>query len=659
MIAAVLCAAFTLWQPTLAQTNGSASLNYDNADLRVFVDNVATRTGRSFIIDPRLAGKVTIISPPGSSLNADEVWEVFLATMQVHGYTVIPVTESDYKIIPSELATKQPGTSLSTASPSDIVTRIVRLNFIDARSARTYLEGIAGDRSQIVAVAETNNLILVDTKANVERLLKAIGTVDQDMTVMEAVRLENASAAEVAAVLRDMVSQGVGEGARVNAVSVVAVEASNTVLLRGNEKSIQRLLPVVRSLDQAGTSEVDLSVIYLNHADAEEIVPLLTEMIDKSYSGEGVTRRPSIVHHKETNALIINADTETQRTIASVVRQLDIRRPQVLLEAIIVEVSDNAARDIGLQYALGGENAGFATQSFSNTQPDLLAGVGAAFFQNGTQGSTTVTTTAPDGTVTTTTTDGEPLPGADQLIEAAVGSLLGLNGFSIGGGTVQDGNLFAAILTAIESDTDSNVLSTPFAVTLDNQTALLSVGQEIPVTVGETVGTELSNTFRQVERKEVGIILEVTPQISEGNTIRMNIRQEVSSINGALSNLNSEFVTNKASVSTAAIAEDGEILVLGGLIDDNVQNTTNKVPVLGDLPVAGALFRGTSRSQRKSTLMVFIRPTIMRDRATAEAATARKYDYMRQQKLKRANGKEPDLNQLFLDRVGAIPSGTY
>ncbi|NHK29071.1 type II secretion system secretin GspD [Parvularcula flava] len=642
--------------PAFAQQAGSqqagASINYDGADIRDFVESVSLRTGRSFVIDPRLQGQVTIFSPPDATLTSDEIWELFLATMQVNGYVVLPITEGEYKIVPGEQTTRAGGIGTADAGGA-IVTRILRLDNVDARTAATTLRGLHSERGLVTPVPESNSVVIVDTASNVDRLVEVARDFDRDTSIVRSIRLESAIATEVASTLRELLAGAATETRRGNATSVVAVPASNTVIIRGTPADVSRLVPLVEELDRNGASQVDLSVVYLNHANAEEIVPLLTTMIETSYGVESVTRKPSIAAHKETNALIISADPETRRIIQQVVAQLDIRRPQVMIEAIIVEISDTLARDLGLQYVVGGEDMPFSSTRFNQNSPNLLAGVGAAYLYNNRE---TQTVTDADNNTTTTTT--ELIPGTEELIDAAIGSLLGVNGFSLGGGGVSDdGTLFAAILTAVQNDTQSNILSTPFAVTLDNQTARLSVGQEIPVTTGEAVGNDLENAFRQVERQEIGVILEVTPQINEGNTVRMQIIQEVSSVNGALTQANRDFVTNKSVVETTAVAEDGEVLILGGLIDDNSQLSESKVPLLGDIPVAGNLFKGTSRTNRKSTLMVFIKPTILRDRRTSEAVTARKYNYARQQQLLKMDGEVPPIDILIEDFLGAAPAG--
>jgi general secretion pathway protein D len=623
---------------TVAQGNVSVLNDYEGADIRAFIRMIAAQTGRTFVIDPGVGNKkITIIAPPDANLTDAEVWELFLATMQINGFAVLPISEGEYKIIPSELATRSASTN-GTPAGGEFVTRVVRVDYVDVRAVANALKGLHSQRGIVTPILDSNSLVIVDTAANVSRMLAVIDRTDRDTAVVKSIKLQNAYASDVASVLSDLVRRN-GEGLSGVGTDVVAVDSSNTIILRGNPKELARLEPIVRDLDLAGNAKVDFSVLRLNHADAEEIVPLLQDMIDGSYGTESAARKPSIVFHKQTNSLIINADADTQRVIQSVVRQLDIRRPQVLIEAIIVDISDQVVRDLGLQYIISGDGDNsavpFTSTSFTNTQPNILATAASAFLLG---------------------EDGQDVPGRETIIDAAVSSLLGINGGVLGGGGQSgDGTLFAAILTAIQTDTDSNILSTPFAITLDNQTARLQVGQEIPVTSGEALGADLNNTFRQVERKEVGIILEVTPQISEGDTVRLDITQEISSINGALTALNSDIVTNKAVVTTSALADDQEILVLGGLIDDDIQITQNKVPVLGDIPGAGFLFRGTSSTNNKGTLMVFIKPTILRDKVTAAAATQRKYDYARRQQMIKQANEQPAIDLLVEEYLGVDP----
>jgi general secretion pathway protein D len=618
--------------PAFAQTT---SLNFEEADIREVINLVSLRTGRSFVVDPRIAGRVTIIAPADSELTAQETWQMFLATLQVNGYAAIAIGDNEYKIIPVEFAARQ--SAKNTGQGSEIITRIVRLDYVDARSAQNTLQGIASVNAVISPVVESNSLIIVDTAANVSRILGIIDRIDRDNSVVRSIALQNAVAEDVANTLREVVGGGQGEGQRASPLMIVPVEASNSIILRGGKREVERLLPVIESLDQAGASPRDLSVIYLNHAEAEDIVPLLKDVITDGTSNDSTRRKPSIGFHEPTNALIINADPETQRIIQRVVTQLDIRQPQVLIEAIIVDMSETTARDLGLQYLMGGSGSGavpFAGSSFDGTSPNIYSAAASAYLL------------------------GTGTPISDDIVANSISSLLQTRGglFGIGGRDSQ-GNVYGAILNALQSDTDSNVLSTPSVVTLDNKPARLSKGQEIPVTVGEAVGDNLTNAFRTVERLEVGIILEVTPQINEGNAVLLEISGEISSISGALTGANGDFVTNKTTISTMTLAEDGEILVLGGLIDSDQQLNESKVPFLGDIPLAGGLFRSSSRSSRRSTLIIFIRPTIIRNADTARSVTARKYEYVRQRQQEFRLRDKPEIDAIINEYLGKEPEG--
>ncbi|MEM9989457.1 MAG: secretin N-terminal domain-containing protein, partial [Pseudomonadota bacterium] len=502
----------------------------------------------------------------------------------------------------------------------------------------------------------------VDTTLNVERVMDVLRQIDIDDSVVRSLTLENVAAIEVANTLMEIIGVQGGESAR-QGVSVVPVDASNTIILRGNVDEVARLLPIVKDLDQKGSGRVAIDTIYLNHADAEELVPILQQLIDSSAGGEGGTAMggitPSVAFHKPTNALIVNAPPDMQRHIRSIVGTLDIRRPQVLIEAVVVEISNTTARELGVQYLTGGGNLPVSGANFANTQPNLVSTAGAAYFLGpGSEPRTrTITTTNADGTVQVTEEqvfdNNDPSNAvAGQLVEAAVGELLGLNGFLFGAADQQDdGSVYGVLVSALQTDGDSNVLSVPSVTLLDNETALLQVGQEIPIVTGEATGADFQGGFRTIERKDVGNILEVTPQINEGNTVQLKIRLEVSSI-GAFTALTEDIITNKSTVETVALAEDGQTLVIGGLIDNDRRETETKVPLLGDIPVVGNLFKGQSRSEEDMTLMVFIRPTILRNSFTADNVTARKYEYVTQQQQSRSKSGDQRLNNVMQNYIG-------
>jgi general secretion pathway protein D len=338
-----------------------------------------------------------------------------------------------------------------------------------------------------------------------------------------------------------------------------------------------------------------------------------------------------------------------QRTLGEVVRQLDTRREQVLVEAIIVEISDTAARKLGVQFLLGGKpgsNIPFAATNYSNAAPNILTIAGAVAARD-----LNTTTTTINGNTTTTTTNN---PVSDQLAQAAVNSVLGAAG-AFGGFATNVGNngVFGAIINAVQQDNKSNILSTPSVVTLDNQEAKILVGQEVPITTGEKLGNNFDNAFRTVQRQNVGIQLEVKPQVNEGDAIKLFIRQEVSSIAGPVSNNGSDLILNKREIQTTVTVDDGQIVALGGLLDDNERRTIEKIPLLGDIPGLGQLFRSRAKSREKTNLMVFIRPTILRNAEDARKLAERRYGYIRDQQLLLRPNEEPSLDELVRDYMGA------
>ena len=649
--AALLCAAAS---PALAQADRrecGAELNYENADIRAVVDEIAVRTGRTFLLDPRVQGQITIKSPPNGGICADEAWELFQAMLRVHGFAATPIGGKKYKIVPVQDAPRAGG-AVGAGVGGDLVTEIVRLNYVDAREAAANLTQIISQQGVAAPVRSGNAIILVDSSDNVERLKQVLAKIDRDPTVYRTIGLNNASATEVARVVTSLAREIAEEGgAAPSPVSVVPVEASNSILIRAEPSMINRLSTVVSELDRMGEAQADLSVIALNHADAEELTPLLRELAGAQTAAAASSdpnapvapiaapfgrQRAVISFHKQTNSIIISGDADIQNTLREVIAKLDQRRAQVLVEAVIAEISDRTAKELGVQYFLGnteGDRVPFSATDFSGAAPDIFSALGEQILG------------ADDAT------DAKKL-----LRDAALRSLLGVSGFGLGlGGSTKDGTVFGAMLTAIKEDDTSNVLSTPSVVTLDNQEAQLSVGQEIPITTGEAVGDNFSNAFRTVSREQVGTILEVTPQINEGGTITLKIRQESSSIDGPIISDSTDLITNKREISTTAIVDDGEFLVLGGLIDETRSTREDKVPLVGDIPVAGTLFKNRSKQKDRRTLMVFIRPTILRDQDTAGRATSKKLDYLRARDLLQIGRPDSALDRLIEQATGLAP----
>jgi general secretion pathway protein D len=633
-------------------------LNFRDANIRAMIDDISMMTGKTFILDPRVQGKITIISR--EPIPTADVFDMFLSALRVYGFTAVPTKGGAYKIVPDEIAIADRTATGNDVPDDQLVTEVFRINHVDAITALNTVKPIIHRQGRAIAHRSNNFLVVVDYAGNMDRIRNLVRSIDRDTATTKLVSLVNTSTEEMAETISALRASGVEES-RNNALKVIPVISSNTLILKGDDNVINELLPIIKDLDSRSATKGDIEVVYLKHADAEEIVPIL-EQISRSISS-GVTAaasprpagdippvnagfnvaggaqnngaRATISHDKGTNALIISASPDMQKALESVIRKLDVPRAQVIIEAIIVEISDQAAKELGVQYVLsGGEgsNIPFSATNFSATAPNVLATTGALVVDD----------------------DSPFAEQGDAIRNAAVNSILGLNGFVGGFAGESGGTIFGVILNALKQDITSNILSTPFLTTLNNQAANLIVGQEIPVTSGEVLANDNSNPFRTVTRQEVGIRLDVTPQINEGDQIRLQINQEVSSVEEAIVTTSTDFITNKRQIQTTVMAEDGEIIVLGGLIQQDERVTLNKVPLLGDIPVLGNLFKSEAKSLGKTNLMVFIRPTILRDSADIKSVTQQKFQYTRQQQLERASeGAEAGIDVILRDVIGA------
>lgn len=651
-----ICLSLGLSANALAQDRDCAgSVNFEQADIRTVITDFAMRTGFKFVVDPRVNGTVTIKSGPNGGLCADEAWELFQAALRVSGFTASPINGDSYKIIPIQEGARS-ASPVGEGQAGNYVTQIVRLKYVDAREAAATLTQIVSERGVVSPVRTANALILVDVADNVERMQQILNQIDQDTTVYRTIALENMSAIEAARIVGDLAKEFSEESSgQRTSVQVLPVEASNSILVRAEPTVLARITRVIAELDRTGGASSALSVITLKHANAEEMVELLRS-IAGAQPDAGLTTGDNVVATRlgadtnitvdpATNSIIISGDAAIQQMLKDVIGQLDVRRAQVQVEAIIVEVSDNTARELGIQYFLSGDGSEngrvpFSATNFQDATPNVIGAAGALLLNDPLGGD--------DDTDT-----------GDAVAEAALQSLLGVNGFLLGGaGTLSDGTIFGAILTALQQDDESRVLSLPSITTLDNSPAKLSIGQEIPITTGEAAGDNFSGgAFRTVSREEVGVILEVTPRITDGNTVTMEIIQETSSVAGQILSTSTDLITNKSIFETTALVDDGDILVIGGLIDQTEQYLDSQVPLLGDIPVLGNLFKTQSKSTDRRNLMVFIKPTIIRDRDTAKAATDKKLDYIRARELLSSGRPTSEIDRL-IDQATGISGAT-
>jgi general secretion pathway protein D len=649
------------------------SLNVRDVDVRVFVQDVARVTGRTIIVDGKVDGKVSVAT--SRSLSRSEYFEVFLVTLRANGLVAVPSSGGTLRVQRVDSAAGQPGQVGGSSAANQFVTEVFRLKSIDAKSAAETLRPIVSKDGSVTANAGANSVVVVDFADNVRRVRQIISRIDRDIGATAMLHLDNAPAREVANALQALAGSS-GENAP-GITRIAAVESSNSVILRGEPGAVAHMAMTARDLDRQAARDTEIKTYWLKHADAEKLLPVLLALVGQSGaiiapttpqqggappaappqlsggSSGGIARYANTVvtRYEGANAIIIAGNSEVQRMLSGTIADLDTRRDQVLVEAIIVEISDTAARKLGVQFLLGNAKNGFAATNYSNASPNILS-LGGAYAATK-LGTTTTKVTAPDGTVTeTTSTTNSDL--SNTLQQAAVSSIMNATG-GFGGYTHQfgDGTIFGTILSAVRSDTDSNILSTPSVLTLDNQKASLLVGQEVPITTGEALSSgNFDNKFRTVQREKVGIQLEVRPQINAGGAIKLALRQEVSSIAGPVSNDNSDLIINKRELETTVTVDDGQILALGGLLDDNERRTIERIPLLSDIPGLGELFKSRARSRVKTNLMIFIRPTVLHSKEDGEALTTQRYGYIRGQQAQKSPDMEPSIDTLVRDYMG-------
>lgn len=681
-----------------AQAHAQTTLNVRDADIRAFIADAAKVTGRTFIIDNRVQGKVTVVTD--RPLSRAEYLEVFLSTLRANNLVAVPTANGAFRVQPLDNAAQQPTRVGSAgASRNAFVTEIIRLRSVDAQSALETVRPLVSQQGSVTANRAGNSLVVVDFADNIRRVREVLRRVDNDNASTRVVTLQNAGAREIAAALQALGQAGQGAAAPGGqGVSVVAVESSNSIALRGDAPTVARLVAVAAELDRKAKNGTEIRVVFLENADAEQLLPVLQQLVGQApdqpqpqqqlgrssfgaSDGAGNTAgvapsaptpvptsapaagggngQPAITtqggrtaavvtRFAGANAIVIAAPADIQRQLSDVIRQLDTRREQVLVEAIVAEVSDATAQALGAQFLLGDLSGGaFAASTYSNTAPNILTIAGAIAARE----LSTTTVTTGNGQVVTSTNNTV----SDQLAQSALSSILGTSGGFFGGGGQIGSTVFGAIINAVKSDTASNLLQAPHLITLDNQQASILVGQEIPITTGQALSNNFDNAFRTVQRENVGIQLDVRPQINSSGAVKLQVRQEVSSIAGPVSADNTELILNKRAIENTFVVDDGQIVVIGGLLDDSERRTIEKIPFLGDLPAIGALFRSKARSRTKTNLMVFIRPTILRTREDSRRVTEQRYGYLRQLQGSALPNQEPSIDQLVRDYMGAAP----
>lgn len=611
--------------PSSEKETDNFTLNMPNADISALISLVSQRTGKNFIVDPRVKAKVTVISSTPS--NAEELYEVFLSVLQVHGFAAVPQGDI-IKILPEVTARTGPVPNLSSVLPrtssDQLVTHVIKIDNVPAAQLVPILRPLVPQQGHLAAYTATNSLIITDRAGNINRLLRIIKRIDVgDNGRVEIIKLQHASSAEIIRIINSLEGKNRTNG---GTLKMASDDRTNSLLLSGDKTSRLRVRSLIAHLDTPLDTGGNTKVVYLKYAKAEELVNILTGVSQGQSKigisiepGNGSSSAPPVANNKkgqlrpqvanttqgniqastesnfdiqadpQTNSLIITAPPGEMKNILAVVRQLDIRRAQVLVEAIIAEVSEGTARELGAS-AVAGSRTG---------KPVVVSNLGGA------------------------------LAGAASAY--ADPSQIG-NGLSMLIGNDGKNTDIGFLIRAIASDSENNILSTPSLVTLDNEEASIIVGSNVPIITSSEVRNG-NNPFQTIERQDVGIKLKIKPQINEGDTIKLVIEQEVSQVEANSSAGAADIVTSKRTINTTVLIDDGQTLVLGGLIDDNSTESIDKIPLLGDIPILGKLFQYKKKSHSKRNLMVFIHPTILRDSRTAQYYSSEKYNYLRSKQM--------------------------
>ncbi len=624
LIAPCICACLLLGFSSAAGAQ-TVTLNLKDASIRALVGTVAEATGNNFVVDPRVKGKVTVIS--GGPIQVDELYQVFLAVLKVHGFATVPAGEV-IKVVP--VASGKTDSTLGATdgrpgSGDELVTRVVHLENVPAAQLVPILRPLVPQQGHLVAYPQSNVLIISDTAANVARLASIIGRIDvSGEAEVEPILLRHASAQEVVRILTTLIpAQGKAE-ATGSPVRFVADERTNSVLVSGDKESRLQVRAIVGHLDTPSEEQGNTHVIYLRYAKATDLVPILEGVVTGATGAPKVGKAPAggrgevkIQADEAMNALIITAPPDVIASLKSVVRQLDLRRAQVLVEGVIAEVQSDKVTQLGVQW------------QFTNNPNDNKTTIGGTNF---TLGGQSIVNLAQDPSAVG--------PGLSVGYIDGTVSILGTEILNIG-----------ALIQALSADSESNILATPSVVTLDNEEAEFIVARNVPFVTGQFTSTGagdgVTNPFQTIERQDVGLVLRVKPQVNEGDAIKMEIEQEVSNLLPSTSAAPFgdaqavDLITSKRSIKTSVLVEDRSMLVLGGLIDEDLQQSEERVSGLGSIPLLGYLFKAERTSKSKRNLMVFLRPHILRDVARADVISNRKYNYIRAEQLRVREHRSP------------------
>ena len=595
----LLLTLLALVKPVTAANEETWKVNLKNADIREFVTQVSTITGRSFVVDPRGKGNVTVIS--SAAMNEDAIFEVFLSVLRVHGYAAVPAGNVT-KIVQQVLA-KQSGNPrdfLTSGRSEELITSVIPVRNSPSSELVKILRPLIPQYGHVAGIDSPNVLIVSDHADNIARLSSIVKRIDvADDQAVEIIDLQESWVEDMVALLEQLAPDQIGKGAKgPNRITVVASERTNSLIIKGDKESVRRTKSLINRLDVPANRSGSTQVIRLAHSNAEDLAEILKNIISESEDKDDnnditVSIQPDVT----LNALVIRADPSTMLELKGIISSLDIRRLQVLIEAAIVEVTTDFSKQLGTEL----------------------------FVADAASGNVPVGMTAPSGTLAQIL--------QNMALDSSTSIDLGTAPLIAGGRISESGTSFGVIIRALSSNADTNLLSTPSITTMQNEEAKIVVGQNVPFRTGSTVtGSEgASNPFTTIQREDVGLTLEVTPFIHDGNLIRLKIHQEVSEVDpaslGAIGSAGSaDLITNKRTIDTTILVDNEEVIIIGGLMRDKETDTSSRVPVLGSIPGLGVLFRSQSTKIEKQNLLVFLRPTVLASRAAITETTNRKFN---------------------------------
>ena len=597
----------------------SGTLNLKNADIREVVTQISAITGKSFIIDPRVKGNVTVVS--NTKMDRDTTYELFLSVLRVHGYAAVP-SGNVIRIVQQVLAKQSgnPGDFSDNTSSEELVTQVISVRNTASAELVKILRPLIPQYGHIAGLTSPNALIISDHASNIARLAEIVNRIDvAETSTTEIVQLKEAWVEDMVALLEQLAPEQIGKGAKgPNKITLVASERTNSIVIKGDPGSISRVVALIKQLDIPANRAGTIQVVRLAHSDAAELAAILKELISQNGKGDkpGQDIATSIQADEALNALVIKADPSTMAELKDIIAKLDVRRLQVLIEAVIVEVTTTFNRKLGTEFSVVDAGSNVPLISTTNTNISNLVN--------------SIATAAAGGATA--------LPSLDSNVVGA-------------GRLSETGSNFALLISALATNNNVDLLSTPSITTMDNEEAKIFVGQNVPFRTGSTTtgSNGTTNPFTTIQRQEVGLTLDVTPHVHDGSLIRLEISQEVSEVveNQNIGSAGSaDLITSTSTIDTTVLADNNEIIILGGLIRNNTTGTENKVPFLGDIPVLGRLFKSTSTGTEKKNLMIFLRPTVLNSVEKVKEVTARKYSGVWEVEIE---GTEPrgSLSDLF------------